>query len=347
MARSPENEMVAKIGKVAPYLGKDFKYLKVLKLVEESGATKVECLCVCGDSKVTLLSSLKSGNTTSCGCNGILTKGDIYYTRGTKHPYCFLGYVNHFNESKRCFSRAAKVIFLETGNEETFIPSNVKEGSIVDKLQPIVSGVGFLGKGLYNSKSKVRGVTIYSVWGSMINRCYNKADWRYHVYGGRNVSVDKEWLNFQNFAEWYFTERSKLPENVEYQIDKDLKDSFVYSSSTCLLIPKSLNITLQMSRPNGNPLLSTGVRFVKGTGKYVAQVTKGSSESEDTDIRGTGKHRDTLEEAKEDYVRLKRIEIDKVAENLFINGLISEEVKHLVNTLDIKSKIENYKGETL
>lgn len=343
MARSPGNEMVAKVGKVAPYLGKDFKYLKVLKLVEESGATKVGCLCVCGDSKVTLLSSLKSGNTTSCGCNGILTKGAIYYTRGTKHPYRFLGYVNHFNGIKKCFIRKARVLFLNTGNEDIFRPINVKDGSIVDKFQPIIGRVGFLGKGKYNSKSKVSGVLVYNVWSGMINRCYTESDWRFPVYGGRNVRVVNEWFNFQNFAEWYVSERSKLSEDVEYQLDKDLKDEFLYSDKSCLLIPKNLNITLQMRRPNGNPLLSTGIRTVKGSGKFVAQVTKGGGGKPS---RVTGTPRDTLEEAKGDYIKLKKIEIDRVAEELYRDGSISKEIKLLVNAIDIKSKIENYTGES-
>lgn len=39
----------------------------------------------------------------------------------------------------------------------------------------------------------------YETWCSMIKRCQNENDSNYHRYGGRGISVCKEWLSFDNF----------------------------------------------------------------------------------------------------------------------------------------------------
>ncbi len=39
----------------------------------------------------------------------------------------------------------------------------------------------------------------YKLWGKMITRCFNKNHKHYKHYGGRGISVCKEWRNFINF----------------------------------------------------------------------------------------------------------------------------------------------------
>jgi hypothetical protein len=37
----------------------------------------------------------------------------------------------------------------------------------------------------------------------MINRCYNEKNKKYHIYGGRGITVCEEWLNsFEPFYKW-------------------------------------------------------------------------------------------------------------------------------------------------
>lgn len=40
---------------------------------------------------------------------------------------------------------------------------------------------------------------IYSTWNSMLNRCYNSNDKRFHNYGKRGIKVCKRWHKFENF----------------------------------------------------------------------------------------------------------------------------------------------------
>lgn len=47
---------------------------------------------------------------------------------------------------------------------------------------------------------------IYNSFNHMINRCYNKKDTGYSLYGGRGISVCDEWLNNpQSFLDWSLT----------------------------------------------------------------------------------------------------------------------------------------------
>lgn len=41
--------------------------------------------------------------------------------------------------------------------------------------------------------------TEYKIWQLMKNRCFNPKYRYFHRYGGRGITVAKEWLNFENF----------------------------------------------------------------------------------------------------------------------------------------------------
>jgi hypothetical protein len=45
---------------------------------------------------------------------------------------------------------------------------------------------------------------LYKVWGAMKTRCTNPKHVAYQRYGGRGISVDPRWLNFDNFVEDVF-----------------------------------------------------------------------------------------------------------------------------------------------
>lgn len=43
---------------------------------------------------------------------------------------------------------------------------------------------------------------LYGIWKSMRKRCTNPKDSHYHRYGGRGISVCKEWDNYEAFKKW-------------------------------------------------------------------------------------------------------------------------------------------------
>lgn len=43
---------------------------------------------------------------------------------------------------------------------------------------------------------------LWSIWNGMKRRCLRPNEPRYKDYGGRGITLDPGWLNFDNFAEW-------------------------------------------------------------------------------------------------------------------------------------------------
>ena len=61
---------------------------------------------------------------------------------------------------------------------------------------------GCIRKDMLIYKSKVHGMSkkpIYNTWLSMKARCFNKLSVNYASYGGRGITVCKEWLEFEKF----------------------------------------------------------------------------------------------------------------------------------------------------
>lgn len=45
---------------------------------------------------------------------------------------------------------------------------------------------------------------LYRIWCLMKSRCFNEHYDRYKDYGGRGISIDPRWLNFENFQTWAY-----------------------------------------------------------------------------------------------------------------------------------------------
>lgn len=43
---------------------------------------------------------------------------------------------------------------------------------------------------------------IYSIWSSILRRCYNKNQKCYERYGGRGITICNDWKDFKNFYDW-------------------------------------------------------------------------------------------------------------------------------------------------
>lgn len=64
---------------------------------------------------------------------------------------------------------------------------------------------GCLARKLIAERSRTHGKStskIYRVWKQMIDRCENENNKSFNTYGGRGVSVCKEWHSFKNFYSW-------------------------------------------------------------------------------------------------------------------------------------------------
>lgn len=71
-----------------------------------------------------------------------------------------------------------------------------------------------------NKKHGKRKTRLYSIWSDMKKRCNNEKHWAFSNYGGRGITVCKEWQEFLPFYEWAM--RNDYRENLTIdRIDND------------------------------------------------------------------------------------------------------------------------------
>lgn len=165
-----------------------------------------------------------------------------------------------------------KVKVKFTGQENCvkyFTLKNILKGSAKNPYHPLVRGVGFIGEGPHKSKvqgDSKRSTPEYVHWSSMMTRSYYE-DYhrRFPTYIG--CSVDQQWYNFQEFAEWC---QWQIGHNMGYVLDKDVlvQANKVYGPETCVFVPPELNsiIVTQLKPGKGTP---AGISFQNGCGKFI------------------------------------------------------------------------------
>ena len=130
---------------------------------------------------------------------------------------------------------------------------NFKIGNVKCPYEPRTLGYGYIGEGKYASKENGKITKCYTVWHGMLVRCYDeKYQEKYHTYIG--CTVCDEWLNFQNFAEWYYNNYYEVKDG-ELHLDKDIlkKGNKIYSPDTCVLIPEQINtLFIKNNKHRGN-----------------------------------------------------------------------------------------------
>jgi len=152
--------------------------------------------------------------------------------------------------------------------EQRVQAGHLKRGNVKNPYHPSVYGVGYLGVGNYRASEGRKHLPAYKKWQSMIERCYSeKYQTKKPSYIG--CTVDKQWHNFQNFADWFYSDPRH---NLGYELDKDvlIAGNKIYSSKTCALVPSEINIFAKgYAKNNGLPI---GVGFRNGS--YSARVYK-------------------------------------------------------------------------
>ncbi len=98
---------------------------------------------------------------------------------------------------------------------------------------------GYIGEGKYSSKINDIKTPEYLAWNGMLDRCYCDHSKKHKAYVG--CSVCDEWLNFQNFAEWYNDNLWNCDERIA--VDKDIlhKGNKIYTPENCIIVPAKIN----------------------------------------------------------------------------------------------------------
>ncbi len=198
--------------------GKRFGNLIAIKRVENKGrSTMWECQCDCGNITVVSSGHLKEGATKSCGCLLSEKAVDISGRKFGK-----LTAIKPVGKNKR-----GQILWMckcDCGSEYITAASSMLDGNTTSC-------------GCSRRKYKyIEHKRIYHVWRTMIARCTNPNVKSYKNYGGRGITVCKEWQGkrgFENFFLWAM--QNGYDENVDWgecTIDRINNDGN-YEPSNC------------------------------------------------------------------------------------------------------------------
>jgi hypothetical protein len=80
---------------------------------------------------------------------------------------------------------------------------------------------------------------LYIIWSSMKNRCFNPNSKSFKNYGGKGISIIKEWLNYKIFKSWALSNGY----SDKLTIDR-INSNMGYCPSNCRWISKAENTSL-------------------------------------------------------------------------------------------------------
>ena len=158
------------------------RFGKLVAISYSSGSRHNEgvwlCKCDCGKDTFVSSANLRTGNTKSCGC---LVMKDITGERFGK-----LTVIEYAGLDAR--KEALWLCRCDCGTEKVINGCALRRGNIVS-----------CGCKSPNYKHGMRTSLIYKKHAEMLYRCRNKNN---PLYGGRGITVCKEWQQFEPFYEW-------------------------------------------------------------------------------------------------------------------------------------------------
>ncbi len=187
-----------------------------------------------------------------------------------------------------------------------------QKGSIRCPYEPRVYNHGYLGKGKHKTQENGKDTKCYATWHNMMQRCYD-SKWHKRQPTYKGCTVDEEWLNFQNFANWFEYNYYEI-EGRQMCLDKDIlvKGNRIYSADTCIFVPHRINsLFIKSDKIRGE--LPVGVQYYERYKKFRAQCSIYDLKENKNKIKSLG-HYDTPEEAFEVYKQFKENYIKEVAD---------------------------------
>jgi hypothetical protein len=184
-------------------VGQRFGMLVVTGVDEGGGRARAKALCDCGSEWAGRLNALRTGNTTSCGCQTIKFEDHTGERFGRWVAVeCITRSASGVQGTWRCICDCGKQGVVQSGA--------LKNG--------FSRSCGCLSVEKTRDRAKTHGMShseVWSIWNGIKGRCYNKNNKDYHNYGGRGIAMADEWVN--DFAAFfaYIGERPSKDHTVE------------------------------------------------------------------------------------------------------------------------------------
>ena len=144
-----------------------------------------------------------------------------------------------------------------------------KEGCVRNLYDKTVWGEGYAGEGPYKMSVNKKHTREYRTWKNILQRVYSdRYQEKYPTY--KKASITKDWLNFQNYAEWHSNNYYEVG-NEKMHIDKDIlhKGNKTYSPHNCIFVPEKINL-LFTKRDSGRGDYPLGVSYCKRDDLYTS-----------------------------------------------------------------------------
>ena len=174
-------------------------------------------------------------------------------------------------------SENVEIQFTNTGYRKVAVMKEVRNGKVKDHFSPSVYGVGILGT-KYPPSMSGRNTKEYNLWQNMLQRCYSDTfQKKQPTYEGCKCSENFKYYEY--FYEWCHKQIGFS--NQGWHLDKDLliKGNKVYSESTCVFLPKEINLLL-IKRESLRGEYLIGVYWHKTNKAFAAQVSKSKGKQE-------------------------------------------------------------------
>lgn len=202
-------------------------------------------------------------------------------------------------------TRKEIIVEFEDGYRTTCTLYNLRRGTVFNPFHPTVYGVGYIGEGIYKSKTEGKIHPFYNAWRGALRRSYDVL-WHIKQPQYRGCSVDSRWHNYQKFCEWSSNEVFR----EGYVLDKDLlvHGNKVYGPDTCIYLPNELNCIISERHHRGD--LPVGVSRLND--RYKSKVFVASCQRDGRPYN-LG-HFKTAEEAFNTYKKIKEEYVKERAE---------------------------------
>lgn len=199
----------------------------------------------------------------------------------------------------------------------------LKSGSVKNLFHRDVIGVGYIGEGEFTARVNGEMTKCYNTWVNMLSRCYNVDNNRNDSYS--DVNVCEDWLCFQNFAKWFYSEYDPIIMK-NWHLDKDLLcyTCREYSANNCCLIPNKLNVLFKDSNQSTTDL-PRGV-YPKD-GKYQSSINKFGKQCY------IGFY-ETIEETHYAYLKAKKEYFLEISE--IWRGILQDKICNAIRDFDVK-----------
>lgn len=187
--------------------GLRFGKLTVINRAENSkgGNAQWLCLCSCGNTTIATTSILRSGHKISCGCAA------VHDLTGEK-----FGMLTVIKRADNIGKKVSWQCLCDCGRLSQSTTTNLIDGKSTSC-------------GCVRTKHHGKGTRLYRIWTGMKDRCLNPNSKYWRRYGGRGITICKEWVeDFAVFRDW------ALSHGYEKHLTIDRKDNDgPYSPGNC------------------------------------------------------------------------------------------------------------------